>query len=295
MQMTVQYPEVCVGHVSGSIYSRQAVAWKMTELPSNVASPDPDTCLFPSLVAAYHASPDQLPPLDELKQLYVKCKRRKRRRVHLIFIFRHSRGASRDHEQQHMREALAIALSIKARGTDEVVSIYIICARNVKGCWVPSFANDMETELAFVAQSIVAARRSSKSIGRLVEETSLAAEFTLRIKSHIIGAVVEGVCPFLVSMGTNAISHHWGRFSLLFQQLEATYGPIDIWLRISKEEALSSRKEVNRVMCPERMGRGMIGYHTSSDIVSHEARVLRMLWVRIPQTQALYASFTLCN
>lgn len=163
MQMSVQYPVACAGHVSGSILSRQVVAWKVIEIPSHAAPlPDPNMCLFPSLAAAYHDdSPDQLPPLDELKQLYLK---RTHRKIHLIFIFRHSRGATKDHEQTHMREALATASYINASGTVEVVSFSMICARNLRGCWIPSFANDIETELAFVAQSIVAARRSSKVV-----------------------------------------------------------------------------------------------------------------------------------
>ena len=159
---------------------------------------DSDPHLFPPISPSY-ASQDRLPPLRKLKQLYATTQRRK---VHLIFVFRHSRGSSatKDHGQQHLRDASAMACHVNNSGIADVATISVICARNLKGCFLPSFSNDMETELNFAAQSVVAARRSSKSLGSLLSEASRAAEFTMRIKSHIISAVMEELRPVLVSM-----------------------------------------------------------------------------------------------
>jgi len=226
--------------VADFIHSIQIMVWKVPDFSPNAVS-DPAVYLSPLFAAAY-ASRDQLPPLNKLKQLYAKCNRR---RIHLIFIYRHSKAVSKDHDGGHIRESLAIVTHINACGVDEVVSISIICGRNIKGCFVPSFANDIKVELNLVAQFIAAARRSSESVGGVLSQASRASEFTIRIKSHIIGAVVEGVRPVLVSIGTHAMSHNWDRFSLLFRQLESTYGQIDIWLRMSADEAFGGRRGIS--------------------------------------------------
>ena len=36
---------------------------------------------------------------------------------------------------------------------------------------------------------------------------------------------------------------------------------------MSAEEAFGSRREDNRVMCPERLATGAVGYYTSTDII----------------------------
>lgn len=241
--MAVQYPEAPAGRTAGSIHSVQIQAWKITNLSPNVTS-DPVAHLFPPIAPTY-ASRSRLPSRQILKQLHTTTQRRN---VHLIFVFRYSRTAAKDHDQDHVREALAMASHINGRGIVNAVNVSVVCGRNIKGCFVPSFANHMDTELEFAAQPIVAARRSVDSLRRLVGGASRAAELTLTIKAHIINVAKEGPCPVIVSMGTNAISHHWGHFSLLHQQLEAEYGPINIWLRLSSEEAFGAREEVNRVM-----------------------------------------------
>ncbi|KAH0294161.1 hypothetical protein M436DRAFT_81936 [Aureobasidium namibiae CBS 147.97] len=143
LQMAVRYPEASAGRTAGSIHSVQIQAWKFTELPSNETS-DPAAHLFPPIAPAY-ASRSQLPSPQLLKQLYAATTQR--RKVHLTFIFRHSQSATKLHDQDHVREALALASHINGRGSVTVVSVSVIYGKYIKGCFAPSFGNDMETEL----------------------------------------------------------------------------------------------------------------------------------------------------
>ncbi|KAH0359095.1 hypothetical protein KCU65_g10127, partial [Aureobasidium melanogenum] len=56
-------------------------------------------------------------------------------------------------------------------------------------------------------------------------------------KSQIIYSIMQGLCPVLVPMSVNAMSQHWERLCLYTYQFNIEYGPLNVWLRISQEEA----------------------------------------------------------
>jgi hypothetical protein len=99
------------------------------------------------------------------------------------------------------------------------------------------------------------------NLNGIIFEAHRASEFTLRIKSQIIRSVMEGCCPVVVSMGTNALSHNWGRFSLFQREFEAAYRPLSIFIRISVSEAKGPQEETSRVICLETIDWHFVSGH----------------------------------
>jgi hypothetical protein len=106
-----------------------------------------------------------------------------------------------------------------------------------------------------------------------MQQASRDAEFTMRTKTQKVDAIMKGRRPVLISMGANALSHNWERFSLFNGLFEDGYGSLDMWLRLSPEEARGQRSEVSRLMCPSPIARGILGRYTSTDITAHERGV----------------------
>ena len=103
-----------------------------------------------------------------------------------------------------------------------------------------------------------------------MKETVLQSSVTA-LKAHIIQATMEGLHPVVVSMGTNALSHKWARFSLFQKQFQDTYGSLSSWLRITLSEGTGVRLEDNRALCPQAVNGGFMGFYRSADVVEHEA------------------------
>ena len=204
-----------------------------------------------------------------LKRLYTETTTH----AHLIFIFRHSSDAANHYDREHVSDALQTASHIHTSGIAKVASMSMICARQMKGCFLPSFAHEVETELELVENSLVPGSRSASSLAGLMQQASRAAEFTMRIKTQIVDAIMKGRRPVLISMGANALSHNWERFSLFHGLFEDAYGSLDMWLRLSPEEARGQRSEVSRVMCPLPIDEGIFGRYTLTDIAAHERDV----------------------
>jgi hypothetical protein len=148
-----------------------------------------------------------------------------------------------------MRDAIRTASYLHNAGIVDVASISVICGWHLQGCFLPSFGHDLEKERRLASLSMVPACRTIDTLYAYLSEAHRAAEFTIRIKSQIIRAIMEGCCPVVVSMGTNAMSHNWSRFSLFHHEFEATYGPLNIWIHITASEGMGSRQETSKVTC----------------------------------------------
>ena len=109
--------------------------------------------------------------------------------------------------QKHVSPA-TMSSRIHETGVADVMSISAVCGIHIQGFSVPSFGHDLETERRLIGPSLISSRRSEASVREFTSMTSRAAEFTIRIKSQIIRAIMEGRCPILVCMGTNAMSHN---------------------------------------------------------------------------------------
>jgi len=220
--MAVQLPEISARCLPGSIYSSRVLAWKIPNFVPNAMVRDPSMYLFPYISGVSIGSRSQagLPSQERLKEMYSIAT--KSETTHLIFVFRHSGRAPKDHQLKHMRDAMVTASRIHSSGTAKVASISIICGKTIQGCFVPSFGHDIDTEVRLASQSVVSARRDAESMSHFLSRAARASEFTIRIKSRMIDAIVAGHCPVIVSMGTNALSHSWDKSFLFHREFEDT-------------------------------------------------------------------------
>jgi hypothetical protein len=113
----------------------------------------------------------------------------KSRRLHLIFVYRHSEGHGKCHVEEHFADALDMVASLPLDG-DVVDTISIVCGSKVRGRHIPSCAHE---------------------------------QFTQRIKAQIMDAVLGGRYPVIVSMGANALSHNVERLQLSINDFESQY------------------------------------------------------------------------
>jgi len=270
IRMAFQLPEISARCLPGSIYSSRVLAWKIPNFVPNAMVRDPSMYLFPSISGASTGLHPQagLPSQERLEEMYSIAA--KSETTHLIFVFRHGGIPSKNHELKHVREVMATVSRTHSSGIAKIASISIICGKWIQGCFVPSFDHDIDTEVRPASKLVVSARRPAKSITEFLSRAVRASEFTIRIKSRMIDAIVAGHCPVVVSMDSSVLSHNWDRFSLLCEEFEDTEAPLFIWLRLSDNEAWGIREEENSVLCHNQLGTGSIGHYTSIDIVKHQ-------------------------
>jgi hypothetical protein len=75
----------------------------------------------------------------------------------------------------------------------------------------------------------------------------------------------------LVSMGQNAISHNYSRFSLSMELYTELYGPPDVVILISKDNGKNVRTADSAIMCPLDFGTYTAGFFASVDFIDHNS------------------------
>lgn len=191
-RMAVQFPEITAGSVAGCAHHINVTLWKIPSFTANMRVNNPTAYLLPSVTGTSsiaHSQQFEAPLPHVLRRLYPamedQCD------VQLITIFRHSQIATKDHDRDHMSEATRAASQIHRSGIARVAGVSIVCAGNVKGCFVPSFANHLDTEVGLAARSLTTGSRNPITLRELGHEADRASEITLRVKSQIIGAIME--------------------------------------------------------------------------------------------------------
>jgi len=228
-RMAVQFPATTAGSVAGCTHHNSVTLWKLPSFTANMRVNNPTAYLSPSVTGTSSIAHGQQfePPLPHvLRRLYSAME--DQGDVQLITIFRHSQIATKDHDRDHMSETIRAASQIHRSVIACVAGVSIVCARDVKGCFVPSFANHLDTVVGLAAHSLTTGSRNLIASRELGHEAERASEFTLQVKSQIVGAIMEGRRPVLISMGAHAFSRNWDRFSLSPQHHEAAYGPLSI-------------------------------------------------------------------
>jgi hypothetical protein len=113
----VQYPEVCK---NGDV-----TVWRIRDFDPDMGLPGDAR----GLLSPQHSQPgslDTLIPTDTLKEKFSVSETS--RRLHLIFVFRHSNPAGEDHVEEHFWNAMdtAASLSVSLEGdTIETISLYV--------------------------------------------------------------------------------------------------------------------------------------------------------------------------
>jgi hypothetical protein len=269
MQKGVCYPEWTGGRVAGSINYLTIMGWCMIPFTPNTPIDNAASFLSPLIYGIAPAEQERDPPSSKvLRKRYAHASTQTG--VHLIFVYRHSREAPDDHERDHMFDMMQTASYIHNSQTANVVSVAVVCGRGIKGCFLPSFSYNTETEVDLASQSFAPGPRQATTLRDLMHQSTTAAEFTLRIKGQIIHSTMNGYRPVIVSMGTNAMSHNWTRLHLFHKELRDAYGDIDMWMRITFSEGRGDRDDTSRITCLKKIDGEFMGFYNSTDIVEHE-------------------------
>jgi hypothetical protein len=139
-----------------------------------------------------------------------------------------------------MYKATQTASHIHSSRIADVASISVLCARDMKGCFLPSFCHDIGTETKLVVPSVESNRRITARLKELLSQGDRAAEPTIRIKIQIVRAIMEGCRPFMVSMRSNVVSSQLGSLSLFFHEFHAMYESFHLIL-INRHSQLATK------------------------------------------------------
>jgi hypothetical protein len=91
------------------------------------------------------------------------------------------------------------------------------------------------------------------------------------IANQLLRAHMRGLRPLLISVGQNAFSHNWSRFSLFMQLYTRIYGPLDFVVLIPKVEVVNGRTGDTEFICPVDLGTYYAGFYSSTDIIDHNS------------------------
>ena len=188
---------------------------------------------------------------------------------HLVFVFRSSHHKpSGDFLEVLKADSIRLSQKIHRLGVAHVSSMGLVYGSKIRGCFLPSFAEDTAAEMQIM-------RGIMRSITHASSWVSAAFWQTTRIKEKITYAHLLGLQPVIVSMGINAICHNWERLHRFTQQeYEERYGVLDIWISIpmSADPSDPLDPEDRRVMCPTEMERHYrrVGFYTTTDFINHD-------------------------
>lgn len=164
---------------------------------------------------------------------------------HFIFIFRESSDARpHDGSVEFFRADVTQTAKYKQlSGLAQVRSYGLVGSEQVRGSMIPSFADDIETEMAL-------SRGMKFSIEDLPTKVKRTFATTVRVKQQIAYAHLKGRRPILVSMGINAMSHNWARLYQFALECNSHHGPIDLWISMPAKPALEEDRNDDFGICP---------------------------------------------
>lgn len=91
-----------------------------------------------------------LPTRAKLRQMYTAAIAQPK--VHLIFIERHDEDAYKSHLESHLNSAILAAMGLHLSGQASVQSTTVVCSEHLPGCFLPSFAHDLDMECQLVSR-----------------------------------------------------------------------------------------------------------------------------------------------
>ncbi|KAH0016132.1 hypothetical protein KCU78_g7955, partial [Aureobasidium melanogenum] len=263
---SISHPDATLSDRDGSIITTTVVLLTIPNFAPHMVIPDPYKNLTPSTFGP--ARPSIIPTRAKLRRTCTAAIAQPK--IHLNFIERHDEDAYKYHFESHLNSAILTATELHLSGRASVQSITVVCSEHLPSCFLPSFAHDLDVECQLVSRCLAGGQRSASTLEK-TQTQPWRQPFGSSPRSSI--QIMQGLCPVLVAMGVNAMYQDWERLCLYMYKFNIEYGPLDVWLRISQEEAEEMGRDTSMVLCPVPLVNGLIGFYTSTDIVEHESQI----------------------
>jgi hypothetical protein len=189
-------------------------------------------------------------------------------------VFRQS-GKQADFHDTYADKVLRISTTtvpnLRTITANEIAAVAVLSSKICKGCLMPLFASDPETEMRLARQTdLITGDISYEDTRTMMTHGRTAARATLNITNQLLAAKAQGRRPVLVSMGTNGIPNNWQRFSEFIRQFRDQYGQLDGIVHLNAEEmCVASRAGNLLALCPITFKEESFGVYTSADFVSY--------------------------
>ena len=171
----------------------------------------------------------------------------------------------------HIATSRCMAEEIQRTGRADIQSIAVIGGQRIKGTLVPSFAANqrIETEQLYARYKAGEYFRNTQreAVLNIVHANRATDDYT----NQLLRAHMKDLRPVLVSMGQNAISHNYSRFSLFMELYTEIYGPLDVVILVPKDTGDHARDEETAIMCPLDFGTYNANFFTSVDFIDHNS------------------------
>ena len=164
-----------------------------------------------------------------------------------------------------------MAEEIQRTGRADVQSIAVVGGQRIKGTLVPCFAANQRIETEQLCARYKAGEYFKNTQWDAVLNIVHANRATDDYTNQLLRAHMKDLRPVLVSMGQNAISHNYSRFSVFMELYTEIYGPLDVVILVPKDTGDHVRDRETAIMCPLNFGTYYANFFTSVDVIDHNS------------------------